>query len=92
MPQLCDKHIACNDGFEMKNSISGFCFKWVLSRENNAACGYYCVFCFRRINLNHPGSVNLYILVEDTWKKKGQIIVQITALNDFLNSVSSVSV
>ena len=82
----------CCFGFEMKNSVSGFYYKWVLSRQNDPACGYYCVFCFRRINLKHPGSVNLYILVEDTWKKKGQIIVQITALNDFLNSVSSVSV
>ena len=82
----------CCFGFGMENSVSGFYYKCVLSRQNNAACGYYCVLCFGRINLKHPGSVNLFIPVQDTWKQKGQIIVQITALNDFLNSVSSVSV
>ena len=82
----------CCFGFGMKNSVSGFYYKCVLSRQNNAACGYYCVFFFGRINLKHPGSVNLFIPVQDTWEQKGQIIVQITALNDFLNSVSSVSV
>ena len=63
----------CCFGFGMKNSVSGIYYKWVLSRQNNASCGYYCLF-------------------KDTWKRRGQIIVQITAFNEFLNCVQGLRV